>query len=105
MISKFLDPNNDFHTLSARALEEIATFFEGSWPLADVDLVGETLTITLPQGRQYVIHKHGVTHQIWVASPFTGAHHFHMREGEWRCTRTAISLPDFLMRERNHHVT
>ncbi len=89
---------NDFHTLSNQTLEEVADFFESSWPNADVDLIDGTLTISVPNG-QYVINKHGVTHQIWVASPFTGAHHFHYKDQTWVCTRTAKPLKDFLSTE------
>jgi CyaY protein len=91
---------DDFHKVSTLALEEVSDFFEFSWPEADVDLLDETLTVTLPKSRQYVINKHGVTQQIWVASPFSGAHHFHMKEGEWRCTRTGTKLQDFLLNEK-----
>lgn len=96
---------DDFYTVSTLILEEVAEFFESSWSLADVDLLDGTLTVTLPQGQQYVIHKHGVTRQIWVASPFTGAHHFHLKEGQWRCTRTATRLQDLLIAERDAHAT
>lgn len=94
---------DDFFNASTLILEEVAEFFESSWPQADVDLLEETLTITLPSNLQYVIHKHGVTRQIWLASPFTGAHHFHFKEENWRCTRTNITLQDFLLSERNKH--
>jgi frataxin len=96
---------DDFYTVSTIILEEVAEFFESSWPLADVDLLDGTLTVTLPHNRQYVIHKHGVTRQIWVASPFTGAHHFHLKEGQWRCTRTSKGLQDLLLAERDAYAT
>ena len=96
---------DDFCTISTFILEEVAEFFESSWNLADVDLLDGALTITLPHHQQYVIHKHGVTRQIWVASPFTGAHHFHLKEGQWRCTRTGIRLQDLLSAERDAHAT
>lgn len=96
---------DDFYTVSTLVLEETAEFFESSWPQADVDLLDGTLTVTVPQDQQYVIHKHGVTHQIWVASPFSGAHHFHFKEGQWRCTRTGTGLQDLLSTERDAHAT
>ncbi len=92
---------NDFHILSTQTLEEVTDFFDSSWREAEVDLLEGSLTVTLPQGRQYVINKHGVTHQIWVSSPFTGAHHFHYKNGSWYCTRTNIRLEDLLLNERN----
>ncbi len=94
---------NDFHLLANQTLEDLADFFESSWPEADVDLLDGTLTVTLPRGRQYVINKHGVTRQVWVSSPFTGAHHFQMKNNEWKCTRTDVRLQDLLLNERNIH--
>ena len=96
---------DDFYTVSTRILEEVAEFLESSWNLADVDLLEGTLTVILPHNQQYVIHKHGVTRQIWLASPFTGAHHFHLKEGQWCCTRTGIRLQDLLIAERDAHAT
>ena len=94
---------DDFHTTSTAMLEEIADFFESSWPLADVDLLAGTLTVTLSNNQQYVIHKHGITRQIWMASPFTGAHHFLFQDGQWLCTRTGLRLLDLLLAERDAH--
>ncbi len=95
---------DDFHKLADHIIEEVADFFESSWPKADVDLLNETLMVSLPQG-EFVINKHGVTSQIWVASPFTGAHHFSYREGIWVCTRTGRELFDFFQQERNSNVS
>ncbi len=92
---------DDFHQESQQALEGIANFFETSWPQADVDLLEEVLTVTLPTGQQYLLNKHGITRQIWLSSPFTGAHHFYLNEGEWRCTRTDIRLSELLLNERD----
>lgn len=88
-----------FHHLSALALAQAAEFFEHSFPEADVDLLEDILTITLPEGGQYVINRHGVTQQIWVSSPFTGAHHFAYYNNDWKNTRTSLSLADFLRQE------
>lgn len=99
---QFMD---DFYSISTLTLEEVAEFFESSWPQADVDLLDGTLTVLLPRHQQYVIHKHGVTRQIWVASPFTGAHHFHYKDGRWCCTRTGTSLQDLLSTERDTYAS
>ncbi|OJW49056.1 MAG: iron donor protein CyaY [Alphaproteobacteria bacterium 41-28] len=93
----------DFHKASSQTLEELAEFFE-TWPQAEVDLLEESLTITLPKKHQYLINKHGVTRQIWLSSPFTGAHHFQLKKNQWRCTRTDILLEDLLIEERKIHV-
>lgn len=96
---------NDFHKEAERTLNKTADFFEEAWPEADVELLEDTLVVTLPTGQQYVINKHGVTQQIWLASPFTGAHHFYFSEAQWKCTRTSIILEDLLLNERNTYAT
>lgn len=96
---------DDFDSAASIILEEMADFFEASWPQADVDLLEEALTVTLPSGQQYLLNKHGVTRQIWVSSPFTGAHHFYLLNGHWHCTRTNIRLEALLSHEKNTHVS
>jgi len=94
----------DFHRNADLMLNKAADFFESSWPNVDIDLLEDTLIITLPEDQQYVINKHGVTRQIWLSSPFTGAHHFYLSEEGWKCTRTGILLEDLLMNERKTYV-
>jgi frataxin len=96
---------DNFHQTSKDALEESAAFFENAWPHADVDLLEDVLTVTLPSGKQYLLNKHGVTRQIWLSSPFTGAHHFCQKEGHWKCTRTNIDLQELLSQERDVYAT
>lgn len=96
---------NDFHKISNQTLEEIAEFFENSWPEADVDLLDGGVSAKLPKNHEYVINKHGVTQQIWLSSPFTGAHHFRYVEGAWRCTRTDVPLEVLLQNERNTYAS
>lgn len=91
---------NEFHPVADQMLTQLADFFDSSWPEADVDLLGDALTVILPTRKQYVINKHGVTQQIWVSSPFSGAHHFRYSQGIWTCTRTGIRLEDLLEKER-----
>lgn len=91
---------DDFYKASTATLEELTDFFETSWPQADTDLLDDTLSVSLPSGQQYLINKHRVTRQIWVSSPFTGAHHFQLKNGLWRCTRTDILLEDLLIEEQ-----
>ena len=94
-----------FLIISEVILNRATDFFEGSWPGADVELLEGVLTVTLPENHQYVINRHGVTYQIWLSSPFTGAHHFKWAHGAWECTRTHIELMDFLIKERRLYAT
>jgi len=45
------------------------------------------LELTLPSGQVFLLNFHGPTQQIWLSSPFSGAHHYAFEEGEWRSTR------------------
>lgn len=96
---------NDFHRLSALALDQLLAFFETAYPEADAELGEDVLIVILPNGKQYLINKHGVTHQIWVASPFTGAHHFAYTSGQWLCTRTNRELHSLIQEERTSYVS
>ncbi|MBX9621707.1 MAG: iron donor protein CyaY [Alphaproteobacteria bacterium] len=96
---------DDFDSAANRKLEELSHFFEDFWPEADVDLFESNLMVNLPGKRQYLINKHGVTRQIWVSSPFTGAHHFKHKDGSWISTRTNKSIEAFLQHEKNAHAS
>lgn len=42
----------------------------------EIDLIDGTLTIELPDAKQYVISKHEASEQIWLSSPISGGSHF-----------------------------
>lgn len=65
----------------------------------DGECDGHSLSFDLPDGRPYLLNYHGVTHQIWLASPLTGAHHFRLQEGRWVSTRSDDELISLLERE------
>jgi iron donor protein CyaY len=65
----------------------------------DGECDGHSLAFDLPDGRPYLLNYHGVTHQIWLASPLTGAHHFRLQEGRWVSTRSDDELISLLERE------
>lgn len=96
---------DDFEKSSNLVLDEVSDFFETSWPDADVDSFKDAVVVDLPHKLQYVINKHGVSQQIWVSSPFTGAHHFYLKEGVWRCTRKGETLQDLLELERKTYAS
>lgn len=52
----------------------------------DADINGLELMIKTNRGI-YQINYHGVTKQIWVSSPLSGAHHFQYKEPMWLSTR------------------
>lgn len=96
---------NDFDSAANGKLEELAHFFEEFWPEADVDLFEDSLMVNLSGRRQYLINKHGVTRQLWISSPFTGAHHFKFKNNFWVSTRTDEPIEAFLQHEKNTHAS
>lgn len=74
-----MDESN-FHELADAQLETIEEALENADEegLLDVELSEGVLTISFPEeDGEFVINKHGPSRQIWVASPLSGASHFH----------------------------
>lgn len=94
-----------FHQHANQILDDLTDYFESvedDYGL-DVDFVSETLTVTLASGLQYVINKHGVSRQIWLSSPFTGAYHYDYKEGQWTDTRNGHEIMSFIKDELASH--
>jgi len=56
------------------------------------------MTITLPDGKQFVVSKHAPTRQIWLSSPVSGGLHFSYKEGAWSL-EDGRALPSVLLQE------
>ncbi len=90
--------------LAFQTIETIGDFLdqisaESSFALLEIDFQDDGLLITDSINRHFLINYHGVTHQIWYSSALSGAHHFALKNGQWRCTRTDGSLHDLLSAE------
>lgn len=96
---------DDFDKAVNKMLEQVSHFYEEFWPQADVDLLEDSLTVNLQGEIQYLFNKHSITQQIWVSSPFTGAHHFKQRQGIWVNTRSGEPLEHFLQNEKDAHAS
>ncbi|MBY0282145.1 MAG: iron donor protein CyaY [Alphaproteobacteria bacterium] len=81
-----------------KTMEFIADAIETQGEL-EIDYDGKALQIHLSDGRQYLINFHGITNQLWLSSPFSGAHHFDYKEGDWQSTRMDINLSTILKTE------
>lgn len=65
----------------------------------DSDLNGLELIIRHKAG-VFQLNYHGVTNQIWLSSPVSGAHHFILKNNNWLSTRDdSIHLFDVLDQE------
>ncbi|MBY0462004.1 MAG: iron donor protein CyaY [Alphaproteobacteria bacterium] len=87
-----------YQTQASETMESIADMLETHYVL-EIDYDGNALQIHLPDGKQYLINFHGITNQLWLSSPFSGAHHFDYKEGSWQSTRMDINLNTILKTE------
>lgn len=78
----------DFQHLATLELERLAHAIENADEdgQLEVDWENGVLCLSLPDGRQYMLHPHHASRQLWVASPVRGGLHFSLNaaEGKWR---------------------
>lgn len=77
---------SEFHILADATLEQLLGALEpadASGALEVEDTPG-VLTITLNNGKQYVVSKHTPSRQIWLSSPISGGLHFSYRDTAWK---------------------
>lgn len=87
-------------SLALEAYKTLNTLFEQLEKAGfDGECDGHSLAFDLPDGRPYLLNYHGVAQEIWLASPVSGAHHFHLREGRWISTRATDELFNLLEAE------
>jgi frataxin len=89
-----------FQKQATQTLDAIADAVENTLGDAySVDWAGEILTLEDEQGKQYVLHKHAPTEQLWLSSPLSGAWHFVWQNDTWVSTRGEQTLHDILAQE------
>jgi frataxin len=71
-----------FHCLADGTLSSIEEDLEEADQAGylEVEAVEGVVTLLLPGGKQCIISKHTPMRQIWLSSPFSGAHHFRYDE-------------------------
>lgn len=95
---KVISPS--YQVQASKTMESIAGALEALDELDfEIDYDGKALEIYLSDGQQYLINFHGVTNQLWLSSPFSGAHHFDYKEENWQSTRMDINLKMLLKTE------
>jgi len=117
------DSNNDNRERAEEFFEYITSYLE-ELDEFDVDETQDGILIKSPRGN-YLLNYHGVTKQIWVASPLSGAHHFDYsptsaietppneqaaaegKEGNWQtvwvCSRTQKTIQESIIKELLPH--
>lgn len=69
-----------FHKLADELLQSLSDYIETANYNIEVDYLQGILNISLPDGKEYVLNKHEPSKQIWLSSPFSGAHKFTYNE-------------------------
>ncbi|MFN7039264.1 MAG: iron donor protein CyaY [Alphaproteobacteria bacterium] len=77
--------DKDYNELVNTELNEILNLIEeiDQEGVCEADLISGVLSISLPQGKQYVINKHLPTKKIWMSSPFSGPNYFEYKNNCW----------------------
>ena len=87
-------------SLALEAFKTLNTLFEQLEKAGfDCDCDGHSLAFNSVDEHPYLLNYHGVTQQIWLASPVTGAHHFRLQDGRWTSTRGTDDLMTLLETE------
>lgn len=83
----------EYHKLAIIPLEELLEFAEALEASHEIEAELEEgiLSITMPDGKQYVINKHTPSRQVWVSSPYSGAGYFEFNGREWAAKRAAAA--------------
>jgi frataxin len=99
---------SDFHCFADAMLATLEDVLEEADQAGFIELEASagTLTITLNDKKQFVVSKHAPTRQIWLSSPFSGAHHFNYDEAkqDWLLS-DGRSLKQLLDSELAHVIT
>jgi iron donor protein CyaY len=76
---------NEFVQLADETIENIANEIEEADSLyqLEIDFIDGVVNIELQDGKEYVINRHDASSQIWLSSPFSGAHHFSYEDEQW----------------------
>ena len=90
-MDKIAISESDFHRQADIMLASLAHAIEVADEAGtlDVDLAGGILTIELPNKKHYIINKHALNKQIWVASTISGGLHF-----DYDAVQQRWQLPD-----------
>ena len=82
---------NNFIYIAQNTINDIFDDLDQFNEKLEIDLVDNNLTIEFDDDKVFVISIHEPTQQIWLSSPISGAHHFHLENENkplvWKSTR------------------
>lgn len=91
---------NDYLETLSDDMEELCEDF----PQVDVELSQGVMTLTVAEGKTYVINKQPPNKQIWLSSPFSGPKRYDLIGGKWITLRDNTSLTDLLRTELEEEI-
>ena len=100
--------NMNFLDLANKTFNNLFDFLNEQYSDLDVDFVENNLSIEFDD-KTFVISIHEPTSQIWLSSPFSGAHHFNLKDPNdlksWYSTRNEeTNLFTILEKEIKAHI-
>ncbi|MFO1242143.1 MAG: iron donor protein CyaY [Rickettsiales bacterium] len=79
---------SEFEQLAGTYLEHLFETLEeqDEGGILDIDYEAGSLTITLKNGKTFLVSKHAPTRQLWLSSPISGGLHFMPADGgkDWK---------------------
>lgn len=77
-------PDSAFLLLADATLNRLADMAEiaDDEGQLDIELAEGVLSISFPNGKQFIVNRHKPTQQVWLSSPLSGGLHFDYDEAE-----------------------
>ncbi|OBA19932.1 Frataxin [Metschnikowia bicuspidata var. bicuspidata NRRL YB-4993] len=86
---------NEYLETLSEDMEDLCDEF----PQIDVELTQGVMTLTVAEGKTYVINRQPPNKQIWLSSPYSGPKRYDLIGGRWITLRDNSSLTDLLQEE------
>lgn len=100
LIDKLSD--NQYAQIANEYLETLSDELEilsEDYPQIDAELSLGVMTLSVGEGKTYVINKQPPNKQIWLSSPVSGPKRYDLIQGRWITLRDNSSLTDLLQAE------
>ncbi|KAF8002088.1 hypothetical protein HF325_003053 [Metschnikowia pulcherrima] len=93
---------SEYNSIANEYLETLSDDMEElgeEFPQIDLELTQGVMTLTVAEGKTYVINKQPPNKQIWLSSPYSGPKRYDLIGGRWITLRDNTSLTDLLAKE------
>ena len=66
----------EFRACAYDYMTKLVDHLETQYPALDLEDTEDSIILELSDRRQFLINVHPTSQQIWLSSPFSGAHHY-----------------------------